>query len=267
MKSYISYFKLKFKIGLQYRAAALAGIATQAFFGFVYVFIYTAFYESGSSKLPMEYDKLISYLWFCQAFFAIVNLWYKDHEIINLIKTGNVAYELCRPQDIYFMWVSKIMGERLSATLLRCFPIIILSLLLPSPYNLNLSITFLRLVIFLGSFILSIFLMSFLTVLYHVLCLFTVDDKGIVNIFMVVADILSGLVIPIPFFPVFMRKITNILPFRYISDFPFRLYVGDITIKEGYIGIIVQIVWIVILLILGRILIKKALKNVVVQGG
>ena len=84
---------------------------------------------------------------------------------------------------------------------------------------------------------------------------------------MVVADILSGLVIPIPFFPVFMRKITNILPFRYISDFPFRLYVGDITIKEGYIGIIVQIVWIVILLILGRILIKKALKNVVVQGG
>ena len=39
MKSYLSYFILKFKTGLQYRAAALAGMSTQVFFGFVYVSI------------------------------------------------------------------------------------------------------------------------------------------------------------------------------------------------------------------------------------
>ena len=70
MKSYISYFKLKFKTGLQYRAAALAGISTQFFFGFVYVSIYIAFYESGSSNLPMELSELVSYVWLGQSFFA-----------------------------------------------------------------------------------------------------------------------------------------------------------------------------------------------------
>ena len=114
---------------------------------------------------------------------------------------------------------------------------------------------------------LSSILMTVLTLLYHVICLFTLDEKGIVNIFMVVSDILSGMIIPIPFFPKYLQNITNLLPFRYITDFPFRLYVGNISINEGFIGIIIQIIWIVILVILGRLITKKALKKAVIQGG
>ena len=85
--------------------------------------------------------------------------------------------------------------------------------------------------------------------------------------FMVVSDILSGVTIPIPFFPSYLQKITNILPFRYVSDFPFRLYVGNISMNEGFNGLIVQLIWIIILVIIGNILMKKALKKAVIQGG
>ena len=78
MKSYLSYFILKFKVGLQYRAAALAGISTQLFFGLVYILVYVAFYESDASSLPMPLNELVSYLWLCQAFFALIYMWYKD---------------------------------------------------------------------------------------------------------------------------------------------------------------------------------------------
>lgn len=267
MKSYLSYFKLKFTIGLQYRAAALAGISTQLFFGLVYILVYIAFYESDQSSVPMPLGQLVSYLWLCQAFFALVFMWYKDKDILNLIKTGNIAYELCRPQDVYSMWFSKIMGERLSATVLRFLPVLIIAVLLPNPYNLNLSITLTRLAVFLVSFILSSILMTALVLLYHIICLFTLDEKGVVNIFMISSDILSGMVLPIPFFPTFFQNIANVLPFRYISDFPFRFYVGNISMNEGYIGILFQIIWIVGIVILGRILMKKALKKAVIQGG
>ena len=40
MRAYYTYFKLKFITGLQYRAAAWAGIATQFFFGFVYIMVF-----------------------------------------------------------------------------------------------------------------------------------------------------------------------------------------------------------------------------------
>jgi ABC-2 type transport system permease protein len=84
---------------------------------------------------------------------------------------------------------------------------------------------------------------------------------------MVVSDILSGLTIPIPFFPSYLQNISNILPFRYVSDFPFRLYVGNITINEGLVGILIQVIWIVILMLIGSLLMKKALKKAVIQGG
>lgn len=267
MKSYISYFKLKVISGLQYRAAALAGMATQMFFGFVYISVYLAFYEGGSGNVPMPLDQLVGVLWLNQIFFALIYMWYKDKEILAMIKNGNVAYELCRPQDLYWMWFSKIFGERLSAVALRFLPVLVIACLLPDPYHLDLSITLIRLLIFLGSFILSSILMVSLVLLYHVICLFTLDEKGIVNIFMILSDVLSGLVLPIPFFPEWLRNISNILPFRYISDFPFRLYVGNIALNEGIIGIVVQLFWIIVIIAIGRIITKKAIKKAVIQGG
>ena len=267
MKSYISYFKLKFKIGLQYRAAALAGMMTQFFFGFVYVSVYIAFYETGRDNLPMSLQDTVSYVWLGQAFFALVYLWYKDKEILNMIKSGNIAYELSRPQDLYFMWASKIMGERLSNASLRFLPVLIIALIIPKPFNLSIELSIITLILFIISMILATILMTALVLLFHVICLFTLDEKGVVNIFMIVADILSGLIIPIPFFPTYLQKISNILPFKYICDFSFRLCIGNIKVSDGIIGIFMQIIWIIILIILGRLITKKALKKAVIQGG
>ena len=53
MKAYFTYFKLKFISSLQYRLAAIAGISTQFFFGFIYIMVYIAFYKR-DKKLTMD---------------------------------------------------------------------------------------------------------------------------------------------------------------------------------------------------------------------
>ena len=88
MKAYISYFKLKFISGLQYRSAAIAGMLTQFFFGIIYIMVFVAFYESGSKGNVMTLNEVITYLWLNQAFFGIVNQRYKDTDILKLIRTG-----------------------------------------------------------------------------------------------------------------------------------------------------------------------------------
>ena len=267
MTSYLSYFRLKFLTGLQYRVAAIAGLSTQFFFGFVYVSIYIAFYESGGTNLPMKLEELVSYVWLGQAFFSLTYMFYRDKEIINMIKSGNVAYELSRPQDLYFMWLARIYGDKLSNASLRILPVILIASILPKPYNLNLLVPLPNILLFIISLILASILVSVLVLFFHTICLFTLDDKGIMNIFMVVADLLSGLVLPIPFFPKFLQNISNILPFRYVHDFPYRLFVGNINYTEGIIGMIIQIVWIILLILIGRLLTKKALNKAVIQGG
>ena len=109
--------------------------------------------------------------------------------------------------------------------------------------------------------------MTALITLYPVITMHTLNEKGIVGIIIAIADILSGVVVPIPFFPKFLQVISSYLPFQYISDLPFRIYVGNIGINEGLIGLGIQILWILILIPLGYILMHKSLKKVVVQGG
>ena len=268
MKKYVSYFKLKVKNGLQYRAAALAGISTQIFFGFMYVSIYIAFYNSGSKgKLPMPLNQLVSYTWLAQAFLALIFLWKKDKELIQSIKNGDIAYEFLRPQDLYFMWLARFLGDRISATLLRFIPVILVAIILPMPYTLKLSTNIFLTLLSILAIILAGIIAATLSLLFHIICLFTIDDRGIVNMFMVTSDVLSGLTIPIPFFPKYLQQLSNILPFRYVTDFPLRLYVGNIELSSGLVGILVQITWIILLIIVGKSLLYKASKRIVVQGG
>ena len=78
MKTYLTIFKLKFMNNIQYRAAAIAGIFTQFFFGIVYIMVYLAFYKSSPNSSPMEWQELVNYLWLYQIFFSMVFIWQKD---------------------------------------------------------------------------------------------------------------------------------------------------------------------------------------------
>ena len=267
MKVYKSYFKLRFITGLQYRTSALAGIGTQLFFGLVYILVYVAFYESSKNGGPMKLDELITYMWLGQAFFSLFFMYYKDSEIFEMIKNGNVSYELVRPKNLYFMWYVKTIAQRLSNVVLRFLPVLIVASLLPEPYNLGLPKSPVYFLIFLITLVIGALLMTAVVMIYPIVTMRTIDEKGITLIFMAIADIFSGGVIPIPFFPKFLRGIANVLPFRYISDLPYRIYSGNIGIPEGILSIGVQLFWLISFILIGNYFTKKNLSKVVVQGG
>ena len=267
MKAYITYFKLKFISSLQYRSAAWAGIATQFFFGFVYIMVYVAFYESGGNNLPMELPQVVTYLWLNQALLALVNQFTRDQELFKLVREGGISYELVRPKNLYFMWYFKIIGQRLANVTLRFFPLLLVTSILPYPFHMGGPASILHFLSFIVSLGLGTLLVTALAVFYPIITIITMNEKGIVNLIITTADILSGIVVPIPFFPKFLQIISSFLPFQYISDLPFRLYVGNISLADGVFGMCIQFIWIIIFIILGNIIMKYNLKKIIVQGG
>lgn len=268
MKTYISLFKLRFINSIQYRKAALAGICTQFFFGFVFISVYLAFYSStNNTKLPMNLNELINYLWLNQAFFALVYTWYKDKNLINLIKNGNISYEFIRPINFYKKWFSSMYGDRLSAVILRSPLVILIAFFLPKPYNLTLPNSINSLVLFIIFMIISSLLINAFTMIYHLLIFYTLDEKGIITLFMVIGEIFAGGTIPIAFFPKLLRIISSLLPFRYIADLPFRIYSGNFNITNILPNLIGAIIWLIVLLIIGNKLTNNISKKVIVQGG
>lgn len=267
MKAYYSLFKVRLLKGLQYRVAALAGVSTQFFWGFMYIMIFQAFYSSTSTLQPISLRELIQVIWLQQSFLVFIMLWFRDKELINHITSGNIAYELCRPTNIYNFWYAKLIAQRLAGAMLRCFPILFIAFLLPYPYNFSLPPSMISFVLFLIALLLGLVLIVAISMLIYVSMFYTMSPTGSLLMFGVLGEFLSGLLIPVPLMPEALKKIAYILPFRYASDLPFRIYAGNIGVNEAIVSIGVQILWISIIVFLGKLWMNKALKRIVVQGG
>lgn len=266
MKGYLNYFKTQVIVGLQYKASAISGLLTQLFWGFLFAFIYISFYSKANID-NINLTELMCYTWLGQAFFSLTYPDIKVEDLVKSIKNGTVAYELCRPYNLYNWWFIKVVAKRYARVILRCLPIIIFSLLLPKPYNLTLPYSALSLILtvltlFLGSIVTSGINMIVLT-----LSFFTMQDKGISSIFYTIGGLLGGLVIPLPLLPNFIIKMSEYLPFRLIGDLPFRVYSGNIGTTYAIESIILQIIWIITLILIGKVLMNRALKKVCIQGG
>ena len=267
MMQYLSYFKIKFITGLQYRLAALAGLLTQIFFGLVFIMVYLAFYQSDSETSLMPIEKLITYIWLGQAFYSLTFVYHIEKDITTMIKNGDIAYELCKPGNLYLKWYFKIYGSKLSNVTLRFFPVILITIFFPKPYNLCMPPNIYSFIGFIITLFIGSFLITAFVTLLHVLMFYTIDAEGVLNCFRVIAELFAGMIVPIPLLPGFLRKISSFLPFQYISDIPYRIYVGLISFDKILFVIIIQIFWLVLVFILGLILTKRLLKKVVVQGG
>ena len=267
MKQYASFFKIRVINGLQYRAAAWAGVATQYAWGFLFLLMYRAFYRSGQNAFPMTFPQLSSYIWLQQAFLALNSSWYFDEDIMSSITNGNVAYELCRPNDLYTMWFVKNAAVRVSRVILRCFPILLVAVLLPKPYNISPPVSPAAGCLFLISMILGLMVLVSFSMLIYITTFYTLSPLGIRILAVSVVEFLAGGVIPLPFFPESLQSILYLLPFASMQNTPYQIYNGFFSWEQILINILLQIFWLSALLFAGKRLMKQALTKVVVQGG
>lgn len=270
MRAYVSAGKLKFLNGLQYRSAAVAGIATQFFWGFIYIMIFVAFYSQPAvlhHPPAFTLTDLVAYIWLQQAFLAFIVLWFRDQEIFQLITSGNIAYELCRPCGLYELWYAKLLASRLATAILRCLPILFIAFFLPEPYRMHPPASAESLGLFVASLALGLLVLVAVSMFIYISVFWTMSPVGSTLMIGVAGEFLAGLIIPVPLMPDWLQRIAYALPFRWTADFPFRVYSGQIPIQEATVGIVIQLVWLAVLVVAGKLLIRRALRQVVVQGG
>lgn len=267
MKKYWSFFRLKFAMELQYRAAALAGVITQFTWGIMKILMFMAFYKEDPTSFPMSLEATINYVWLEQSTLALFTIWTMENEIFESIVDGNVAYELCRPINTYDMWFMRSIGYRCSNTILRCIPILILALLLPQPYGLTRPTTPSVWGLFMLSMIFGSMIVIAVCMLVYITCFYTISSDGVKIIAISIFEFFQGGIIPIPFFPKKMATLMEMLPFGSMQNVPFRIYSGDISGNEALECIALQVFWMIVLVALGKGLCAKAMKKICVQGG
>lgn len=248
---------------LQYRAAAVAGFITQLFWGLIRMMIFEAFYRSSTMTQPMELRDVITYVWLGQALFALFP-WAIDQEIRQMIRNGTVAYELLKPVDLYKLWFSRSVANRLAPTILRFFPLVILAMLffgMHPPDSVYSGIAWLLATV--GAVCVG----CAINTLLNISIMWTISGDGVQRIAPAAILIFSGMIIPLPLFPDWAQAFLQFLPFAGLVDLPFRLYLGHIPSDRVFYVLLHQAAWTVTLVALGRALLNRGIKILVVQGG
>jgi ABC-2 type transport system permease protein len=267
MNAYFAVFRIRFSAVIQYRAAALAGIATQFAWGFLEIFAFRAFYKGNESSFPMLFSQLSSYIWLQQAFLALFMTWFYDAEILDSIRSGTISYELSRPLDLYSRWFFQSAANRVARALLRCAPILLVAVFLPEPIRLSLPQNIAQASGFLAAMVLGFGVVVAFGMLIYTLTFYTLSSMGLWTVFAMLSDFMSGQIIPLPFFPSGFQRVAELLPFAAMQNLPLRIYSGNITGATILFGLGLQCFWLCFLVILGRLIMKRALTRVTVHGG
>ena len=270
MSVYLGYLKIKLLDAIQYKMAAIAGVLTQIAWGGMYIMLFTTFLKNGTST-NMSINQMSTYIWLQQAFIMMftISTGTIDKDILESVVSGNISMELIRPVKLYNIWHARNFGTKIGNTIIRCIPLIICCTVLPlGEYGISAPSSITNFILFAITLVLSmLLLLAYLMIMFGVL-MTTVSSHGIRLAFSLTLEFFSGMVIPIAFMPDKIIQILKFTPFYYIQNVPFNIYTGYISGFDNIVQIIlIQIIWLILLTIIGKSIIKKKTNKVVVQGG
>ena len=262
MKPYLAILSARFRVLLQYRAAAVAGFGCQFFWGLIRMMIFTAFFHSTTAPQPMTLQQTIAYAWLGQAFLGLIPFRI-DHELNALIRSGSVVYELLRPLELYSLWFARILANRLAPTLLKATPMLVAASIagwIRWPGAAGLAA-------FAATLAGAVLLAAAFNMLMSITMFWTLAGQGISMLAGGLLFVLSGMIVPLPLMPDWLQPLLNALPFRGLMDTPFRLFTDSLP-PSALPGLLVhQFGWTAAMVLIGRRLMQRAVRRLVIQGG
>src|SRR6202158_3969960 len=105
---YLAVARMAFRRQLAYRTANLAGLVTNAFFGYLRTALFLALYAGAASTSIGGYDvqAAATYTWVTQALIMVLNLW-GWWDVETTIRSGDVVTDLARPFSYLGYWLAR----------------------------------------------------------------------------------------------------------------------------------------------------------------
>jgi len=273
-RPYIAAFASRFLQMLQYRTAALAGFATQCWWGGIKVMVFAAFYGGTAivgAGSQMSLAQAITYTWLAQGLLVLLP-WLGDPEVGQAVRTGAVAYDRLRPVDAYALWFARSVGwiaARLlpRVALMAAFAAVALPLVGLGDWAWKLPASAGAGIAFLLSMVLALLLSTAMVMLLNVAATAALNERGISAVATPVVIVFSGNLLPLALLPDGWQTALLIQPLAGLMDIPARLYFGQLSGWHAVGGLGLQCFWIVVLVTLGRFTMGRTMRSLQIQGG
>ncbi|MCX4762451.1 ABC-2 family transporter protein [Streptomyces sp. NBC_01275] len=246
-----------------YRAATAAGVFTNTVFGLILVYTYLALWDERPQLGGYDQAQAVTYVWLGQALYATLAIQGGGFEadLMERIRTGEVAVDLYRPADLQLWWLATDLGRALFQLLGRgvipfAFGVLFFPTALPDD-----PLTWLAC---LTAVLLAMVVSFGIRYLAALSAFWLLDGTGVLQTLMVTGIFCSGMTLPLNVFPGALGEIVRALPWSALLQMPADVLMGK---ADPLPTFAFQAGWAVALLAAGRLLQSAATRRVVVQGG
>jgi ABC-2 type transport system permease protein len=245
-----------------YPWATAAGAFTNTVFGFLIAYVLLAVYQHRTNVGGFDSGDAVTYAWLGQSMIMTVYI-FSWWELAWRIRDGSIATDLLRPLDVQRYWLAYDLGRAPYHFLFRGLPPFVLGALVfrlhwPTPVDG---------VGFFVSLTLAVVVSFGFRFIYNAVAFWLLEFRGVVNLSTTIVVFFSGMAIPIRFFPHWLRELCYALPFASIIQTPIDIWLGK---RHGLAlaGVLaLQVFWALVLLGIGRLLLARATRKLVIQGG
>ena len=264
LKTYSEFIRIGFVNILAFRLRYYTGIITYLINVTVYYFIWRAVFASATGSISgFSLPQILTYVsvgWIIRSFY-----WNTiDQEMAYEVLEGKIAMDFIKPVSVQWMWLARAMGESAFRLILLTAPTaIVVTLLFPVlPPSCGLNF-FLFILAAIGSF----FIMGALNFIIGTCAIPLTSILALIRAKFWLIELLSGLLIPLSFFPRPLQIISSWLPFEHIAYTPLQIYLGRLPLNETLRLLGLEYVWVIALLVLGHLWWRSATRKITIHGG
>lgn len=270
MAPYLAFIRSSLLGMLAYRMRYFTGILTYLLYVSIHYFIWQAVFQGASQELDptrtingYTFPEMVTYItmaWIARSlYFSNV-----DYEIDEIVKSGQLSIFLLRPVSFQLLMISQACGELLFRMIFFSLPIgVVIAAIFPILPPNGLS----GVALFLLATAVSFLIMAELNFLVGLVAIHFQSISSLMQAKHYLLQLLSGLLIPLTFFPPAAEAILKVLPFQLLTYVPLQFYLGKVGPGETMWLLLHMGFWVMCLHLLGVVFWRYSASRVVVQGG
>jgi ABC-2 type transport system permease protein len=246
-----------------YRQATVAGAFANMVFGFLRSYVLLSVAGAGAAA---GYDRaqLATFVWVGQGLLAVVNFW-GSADLAERVRSGEVVADLLRPVDLMVAYLATDLGRAGFAMLTRFVVPVAVGMLAFDFYLPAHPHTY---AMFALSVMFAIVVCTACRFVVELTAFWLLDIRGVYMVWLFASGAGGGLFFPLPFLPDWLVTVLWLAtPFPALMQAPLDVLVERGGTGHGLALLAGQLAWVVVMVAVARLVQRRALRRLVIQGG
>ncbi len=267
-KIYFPFTRAGIQEMLAYRLNFLGFFLGELFYCFVMYYVWKAVFNSSGSGTFMDFsmNDMVVYL-FVSNITGYLTYSSVCEYIGEEIKDGSISMRLVKPVDFDLSYLFKEFGNLIITLVIIFVPMIIGIEIYRYCASGFIMFNIVNFLLYLLSMVFAYLLSFYLNLCFGFIAFFVKNLWGFNLLKQILIKFLSGSLIPLAFMPGALKQILEFMPFASLSYTPVMLYMGKYDTAQIVFNLALQLFWMLVFFLLSKLVWKKAIEYLSIQGG